>query len=384
MRYFLFPILFGVFFIIPGFTHAKEVTTTETQTSPTQALEPTPEITQTKSVGPIEYQAKGAARFLPDISVIGSFAASYFQTDPSSDEEVGHNPARTGFTLQEVELSLQSVIDPYFRGDVFIGFHEDEIDIEEAFVTTQKLAKGLEIRAGKFLLPFGRQNQKHLHTWSFANNPLVNHSLLGPEGLGELGVGVSYVLPTSFYLQLQGSFTNGDNEESFGGERKEDFLYNARLSASFDLTKTVTLLLGASGAFGYNNSGDGNITNIYGGDIFIRWKPSSYRALNIQAEYLCRQFETPTEFINDGGFYVSADYQFEKRWSAGLRFDKMGLPDDSIPSELRITPALTFNPTEFSRLRLQYEYDKKEDIEANNIVTLQLQFNFGPHGAHPY
>jgi hypothetical protein len=73
-----------------------------------------------------------------------------------------------------------------------------------------------------------------------------------------------------------------------------------------------------------------------------------------------------------------------KRWHVGARFDMVGLPDDSIVQEWRITPALTFDPTEFSRLRLQYEYDKVENADAVHAAFLQLVFNMGPHGAHAF
>jgi hypothetical protein len=44
-----------------------------------------------------------------------------------------------------------------------------------------------------------------------------------------------------------------------------------------------------------------------------------------------------------------------------------------------------FNPTEFSRLRLQYNYDRAaRDGETNNEVFLQLILAIGAHGAHPF
>jgi hypothetical protein len=64
-----------------------------------------------------------ASKLLPDISVIGSFAGAYFTQDPTGN--VGPDPARTGFTLQEVELALSGVVDPYFRYDAFLSFAEE-------------------------------------------------------------------------------------------------------------------------------------------------------------------------------------------------------------------------------------------------------------------
>jgi hypothetical protein len=62
----------------------------------------------------------------------------------------------------------------------------------------------------------------------------------------------------------------------------------------------------------------------------------------------------------------------------------LGLPEGLILKEYRISPAVTFSPTEFSRLRLQYNYDKVRTNDPVHAMFLQMQFNIGPHGAHPF
>jgi hypothetical protein len=62
----------------------------------------------------------------------------------------------------------------------------------------------------------------------------------------------------------------------------------------------------------------------------------------------------------------------------------MGLPEGAIPAEWRLTPAITFNPSEFSRIRLQYELDKIKNLEASQAAILEFEFSMGPHGAHPF
>lgn len=335
-----------------------------------------------RNLGSLKYPVVGAAKLLPDISLIGTFAGAYFSTDPAGDQ--GHDPAATGFNLQEIEVAFQSNIDPYLRADIFLGFHEDGVELEEGFATTLGLIKGLQIRAGKFLIPIGRQNVKHLEQWHFIDNTLVNKYFLGVEALSEIGVEAAYVFPLPFYLQAQASFSNGENTTSFGGARKEDFLYQGRITASFDLSQATTLLFGGSGATGFNDTGFGNKTDVLGGDILLKYKPGARTSLTWQSEGMYRQRRAPATDLKDGGFYSYVDLQFMKRWHVGARFDMVGLPDDSIVQEWRITPALTFDPTEFSRLRLQYEYDKVENADAVHAAFLQLVFNMGPHGAHAF
>ena len=258
------------------------------------------------------------------------------------------------------------------------------MEVEEAYAMTTNLPKGLSIKAGKILLPFGRQNTKHLETWDFADNTLANKLMLGAEGLGELGVEFAYLFPTPFFLELKGSFTNGTNADNFNGNRKEDLLYNARAAASFDITSNTTVLVGASGAWGFNDSGRGNVTNLYGGDLLVKWKPDSHKGLTWQTEYMHRRREEPGVLLQDNAFYTYVDYQFLKRWHTGLRYDHIGFSSDSLANRWRATPAITFNPTEFSRLRAQYEFDKTSGQDGIHAFILQLGYSMGPHGSHPY
>ncbi len=360
-----------------------------TNTDETQALldqvnnAPASPGANSKSIGLWKYPTGGstAAKILPDISVIGTFAGAYYQQNPPPD--VLPNPTGTGFTFQELELALQGNVDPYFRYDAFLSFDQGGVELEEAYFTTQAgLPKGLQFKGGQMYVPIGRQNPKHLHAWTFADNNLVTQYILGPDDLSEPGLEASYLFPTPFFLQLQGTFTNDTDAVSFGGTRKQDFLYTGRLSSSFDITDTLTLLMGGSFAYGYNDTNPGNSTTLYGGDMYWKWKPSANTSLAWQTEFLGRAMQTPSGTYTDGGLYSYLEYQFLKRWKAAFRYDQMGIPQGLQARETRLTPALTFNPTEFSQIRLQYEADKIRGQDWTNAVILQLMFVLGAHGAH--
>ena len=49
-------------------------------------------------------------------------------------------------------------------------------------------------------------------------------------------------------------------------------VYMGRLVASFEPTDTITVVLGGSALFGPNATGISNRTQIYGGDLKIKWK----------------------------------------------------------------------------------------------------------------
>ena len=69
-------------------------------------------------------------RLLPDISVVGDLIGDF--SPKGSTQEGGER-----LLVREVELAFQAAVDPYFRGDVFIGFSDEEgAAVEQAFITT--------------------------------------------------------------------------------------------------------------------------------------------------------------------------------------------------------------------------------------------------------
>ena len=99
---------------------------------------------------------------------------------------------------------MQAVVDPYFRGDIFLGINDTEkISIEQAFLTTTALPNGLQAQLGRFLMPLGKQNSTHRHDLHTVEYPYVLQRFLSADGLKGTGVSVSKVLaPFGFYQEL--------------------------------------------------------------------------------------------------------------------------------------------------------------------------------------
>ena len=55
-----------------------------------------------------------------------------------------------------------------------------------------------------------------------------------------------------------------------------------------------------------------------------------------------------------------------------------------VGSRYRISPELTFLPSEFSKIRLQYNLDHGESFGTASSVWMQLEFGLGAHAAHKY
>ncbi|MEB2308848.1 MAG: hypothetical protein OZ917_06040 [Candidatus Brocadiaceae bacterium] len=349
-------------------------------------------------------------------------AAGSTAKDLESLETGGHDPNQRGFTAQNLETVFEGAVDPYFYGlgDVVFQIDKDGksfLEVEEAYLTSMSLPLNLQVKAGTFFTEFGRLNPTHPHTWNFADQPLVNGRFLGPDGLRNPGVRISWLAPTDIYTELfftiqdsQGetafSFRNPDGKfaraaDDPGVRSMDDLLYVPRVATSFDLTDEQTVLLGASAAFGPNSTGRDKSTIIYGLDMFWKWK-SKYAELGFpfitwQTEVMGRRFEAgedihaglTDEVLNNWGAYSQIMWGFKKRWVAGFRGDYVDGEEaatDPLGFERwRLSPNLTFYPTEFSKIRLQYNYD---DILGNDTtehsVFLQFEFLLGSHGAHKF
>jgi hypothetical protein len=124
----------------------------------------------------------------------------------------------------------------------------------------------------------------------------------------------------------------------------------------------------------------------------------------LQSEYLYRWQkgdleDTAAETVESlkrvqDGLYVQGIYQLN-RWRLGARYDVLDLfKDDYILSSSnedfgdepwRISGMLEFNPTEFSRIRLQYNHDESaRDDTTNHEWWLQFVMGIGAHSAHPF
>ena len=347
--------------------------------------------------------------------------------------EVGdHDPQQRGFNARNAEIALDGAVDPYFEGFANIVLKLDnnnqtEIELEEAFLQTTGLPYGLQVKGGQFFDAFGRINPTHPHTWEVADSPLVNGRLLGPDGLRGVGAQVAWTIPVPWYAQAIFAVQNGRGGTAYsfrnpgdGGvfygrmtiDREagalHDLVYVPRLETSFNPSDTQTVLIGASGAFGMNETGSETHTQVYGADFLYKWKSAraegGFPFVKWQTEATYRRFEAGRgldnlfpidETFRDWGVYSQVLWGFKKGWVAGIRGDYLHMQesaftdDDTRQSRARISANLTWYPTEFSKIRLQYNHDFLEEnafLAARDVDSIFLQFEFilGAHGAHKF
>lgn len=66
------------------------------------------------------------------------------------------------------------------------------------------------------------------------------------------------------------------------------------------------------------------------------------------------------------------------------RYEALFGADPDRATRWRISPNLTWYPSEFSKVRLQYNYDDRDRIGADHSVWLQFEFLLGAHAAHKF
>jgi len=374
---------------------------------PIAALPPPGAVPQLGGAGPAAAKALN-----PDISVIGDFvgAAGNPQNRPTPSLE-----------MHETEVGFQEVIDPYARADFFLTFGEHGVDLEEGYMTLTALPARLQLRVGKMRAAFGKVNTLHNHVLPWVDRPLVTQNLVGGEdGIDDAGFSLSRILPAPKGLFVEGTaqLYRGDSLNVFQAHKRSDLATVQHLRIYRDITDNTNIDLGGSWARGHSPFGDG-WNQLYGTDITLRWKPlqrSIYRSFVGRSELIwSRTVVNPTldPIARTGqdvirtpfGFYVSGDYQLNRRWFLGARFDRSqricGLPtepltfDNACPAQLGLpifslvrdnggSLLMTYWPSEFSQIRGQLRRTHYGEGPWANEFVFQFMFSMGAHGAHPF
>lgn len=359
-----------------------------------------------------------------------------------------HDPRKRGFTLQQAEVQMNGAVDPWFRGQFVLvsSLDADEgetiVEVEEAWLTTQQLPANLQLKAGHYLTDFGRLNAIHPHAWDYQDQPVVMTRFFGADGLRSPGARLSWLAPTKTYFEamLGVQNANGETLQSFlandevyeerpvGGRFLDedardlrtlgDMMWHGRLATATDFTPAHTLGGGVSAAIGPNATGVGSDTVIYGADFMYRWRAidnrRGYPFFKLQGEVMARAFDAaaqdasqfdpanadvlPGETLDDWGAYLYAVYGFDVGWAVGLRGEFCsgsgasyidGAFDRSLDpwraDRTRISPMLSYQTSEYSRVRLQYNWDDSDHLDdVAHTVWLGFEILIGPHQPHSY
>ena len=262
------------------------------------------------------------------------------------------------------------------------------------------------------------------------------------------GVNLSWLTPLPWYSELILGVQNSDGENmtsfrgeghAHGGDEEEDdrfeegpggrpytdrdtrnaddLVWLARWVNTFDVAESTTLQFGLSTLFGENQTG-GN-TWIYGADfkLVVDNDPTLGRPNWIwQTEVMKREysanaitvdetnpgdmdnFSLPSSKLEDWGFYTQLIKALNKKWSAGIRFEyasgggssfeggeRVSRKDDFDRSNrIRISPLVVYQYSEFTKFRLQYNFDDSDTGDSGSTIWFGVEVLLGKHPAHKF
>jgi hypothetical protein len=363
--------------------------------------------------------------FNPAIGVTFQGQAWSYENDPEDYAIPGFplggeaGPAPEGLSLAETELTMSANVDDKFTAmltvPIVIEDGEVVVELEEAWVETLKLPGGTALRMGRFFSNIGYLNDRHFHSWDFADQPLAYQVFLGNQFIDD-GLQFRWLAPTDFYLELSGEVMRGDRYPAGGAGRSGLGATSLSLTTGGDVGFSNSWQLGLSwlGAKAdERESGSEDEPLLFTGDsdLFIadfvwKWAPdgnSRQRNFKLQAEYLWRNesgFYTPPGGetgawdYDQSGWYAQAVFQPIPRWRLGARIDRLsgdtpdpawtGTPLQPLGDDpSRYSLMVDWSNSEFSRLRFQYNHDRATEA-TDNQFGLQYVFSIGAHGAHTF
>jgi hypothetical protein len=376
-----------------------------------------------------------ANSFNPAVALILSGTFEQFRQDPAIPATgFAMNPNDTGyvhgFSLQETELSLAANIDPQYSGIATISMASDGgVSIENAYVQTGALGNGLNLKFGRFYSGLGYLNEQHSHVWDFVDQPLV-YRVLWDNQYADDGVQLKWLAPTDMFFEIGGELGRGLNYPGTDQNKNgvgagvlfahigDDIGIENSWRAGISLQQTrrvdavsynVPDVPGTPG--GVSNSFTGN-SHTAGLDFVWKYSPNGNireRYLKVQSEYFRQKQDGTLTYDITGadtrgsytdiqsGWYLQSVYQFKPDWRTGLRYDRLNSGTASVGSSIsgdvisnygftptRLAWMADYNPSEFSRIRLQLAHDNSRQGLPDNQIFVQYIMSMGAHGAHQY
>lgn len=361
----------------------------------------------------------------PAIGVIFQGQAWSYSDDPDDYQIPGFplggeaGPLPEGLALGETEINISGNVDDKFTAwlTVPIAIEDGEVvvELEEAWVETMTMPGGLSLRMGRFYSNIGYLNDKHAHSWDFADLPLPYEAFLGGQYIDD-GLQLRWLAPTDFYLELGAEVARGAKYPAGGAANSGVGSYALHLRSGGDVGFSNSWQAGISylqADADDRESGSEDDPLVFTGqtDLWIaefvwKWAPngnSKQRNFIFQTEYIWRnedgRYTVPGASAlpydtDQQGWYLQAVYQPFPQWRIGLRYDRLSSDDPGqafdgtplMPSShdpYRYSLMADWSNSEFSRLRLQYTHDEA-GFDDDNQWGLQYIFSIGAHGAHSF
>ena len=354
----------------------------------------------------------------PDISLIGQPLIRW--TDAAGDA----SRKRPVFDAGETEIVFDAALNPYARGFATLTFADGQAGAEEVYFTLLRgLPAGLALKGGKYRAGFGKLNAIHPHAYPFAERPGVLAAYLpGEEAFNETGLQLSARIPAPGDIALTAS-VDALQGDTFRITREPSLALNdpleldpengdlaleprtavlGRLSAFVPVNERSGVEIGISGTQGTNNVAVATRTTVFGADVKAKLWTGDDSFLLLQGEVLKLDREdagwdnaegvyTKTRVKPLGG-YAFADYNWAKRYDAGVSYERFQQPSLDKPWDaafgafagLWLMEETTAFRLEYHRFMPATPEGAATSLDPIQSLRLRVIFSMGPHKAHQF
>lgn len=300
----------------------------------------------------------------------------------------GQKPSElSGGTFQNALLGLlfSGDITPYLSYVSEVRFKDEtRIEIEQAYLSV-KTSQAFSLKLGIYLVPFGRYNLSNRpHQTLLIKVPLHVDSLY-PSSWRDIGVLVEGQWGGLFYLAYLGNgLAEGDNLNS-GQQFKDNNKDKGKgTRVGFSLGQ------GLETAFSYYRGkyDEDNERDVVLKGVDLRWISGGFQVLS---EYARADLENPSPFSKGKveGYFVQVSFDIDNIRPVGS-YQKLKYRDffhgegfaefgaEGIDEERsRWTVGLVYFASPYVLFKVEYEWNRKEEIEIkNNLFLFQVALHF--------
>lgn len=320
------------------------------------------------------------------------------------DSAFTQSRGKAGFQFRAAELGLEAPVDPFLKGWAVMTGSPDGLEVEEAAMETTSLPYNLTVRGGRFFASFGRLAHFHTHELPVIERPKSLEDFIGGETQAD-GTEVSYLLPTETYINATfGAYNKigGENDRADNAtpRRLSEFTYLGRLNTYKDIGDNHSVELGVDCAFTPRRvvADKTGVTTKYdtwrtltGVDLTYRYQPAKgglYNGLLWATEIMQnneRRFD-PATMLPTGRKESYAGFSYVQlksglHWRPGVMLDLAEDLDNHHMLTRTLSAFLTYDVTEFQRLRLVYSDARvnTSGIPDNHTIALQWTAVLGHH-----
>lgn len=311
---------------------------------------------------------------------------------------------KANLDFRALELNVEAPVDPYLKAWGVITGSNGGVDVEEATVETTALPGNLTARGGRLFATFGRLAHFHDHELPVIDRPRSLDGYVGAETRAD-GAELSWLLPTDLFLTATlGAYdkmgASNSRQDATGSRALDEFTYLGRLNTYFDLGDAHSLEVGVDSAWTPKRTvaptagGDAlhkdTWRTLSGVDLTYRYQPpvgGIYKGVVWGTELLQNDerridatTKLPTRRTVAYAGYSFVEVKSGRHWRGGAMVDLTEDQDNDRLLTKTVTPFLTYDVTEFQRLRATFaESWTNAPGPKTHTIALQWTAVFGNH-----